>query len=92
MDRSTAILERLRTLYPREIDLSLERMTVLMAKMGSPEKRMAPVIHIAGTNGKGSTTAFMRAMLEAAGKTVHVFTSVSRTHPPRPTGRRKVRR
>jgi dihydrofolate synthase/folylpolyglutamate synthase len=75
MDRSTAILERFRTLYPREIDLSLERMTVLMAKLGHPERRLPPVIHVAGTNGKGSTVAFMRAMLEAAGKTVHVYTS-----------------
>jgi len=75
MDRSTAILERFRTLYPREIDLSLDRMTRLMAKLGHPERRMPPVIHVAGTNGKGSTVAFMRAMLEAAGKTVHVYTS-----------------
>ena len=75
MDHTTAILERFRTLYPREIDLSLDRMKVLMAKMGSPEKHLPPVIHVAGTNGKGSTTAFMRAMLEAAGKVVHVYTS-----------------
>jgi len=75
MDRSTAILERFRTLYPREIDLSLDRMIRLMAKLGHPERRMPPVIHVAGTNGKGSTVAFMRAMLEAAGKTVHVYTS-----------------
>ncbi len=75
MDRSTAILERFRTLYPREIDLSLDRMTRLMAKLGHPERRMPPVIHVAGTNGKGSTVAFMRAMLEAAGKSVHVYTS-----------------
>ncbi|CAN5377291.1 folylpolyglutamate synthase/dihydrofolate synthase family protein [soil metagenome] len=75
MDRSTAILERFRTLYPREIDLSLDRMRVLMEKLGNPDRRMPPVIHIAGTNGKGSTTAFLRAMLEAAGKSVHVYTS-----------------
>ena len=75
MDRSTAILERFRALYPREIDLSLERMRVLLAKLGHPEQRLPPVIHVAGTNGKGSTTAFMRAMLEAAGKSVHVYTS-----------------
>src|ERR1700675_3265434 len=80
MDRSTAILERFRALYPREIDLSLDRMKVLMAKMGSPETRMAPVIHIAGTNGKGSTTAFMRAMLEAAGQRVHGYTSPHLVH------------
>ena len=75
MDRSTAILERFRALYPREIDLSLDRMTVLLAKLGHPELTLPPVIHIAGTNGKGSTTAFLRAMLEAAGKSVHVYTS-----------------
>ena len=75
MDRSNAILERFRTLYPREIDLSLDRMKVLMGKLGNPERRIPPVIHVAGTNGKGSTTAFLRAMLEAAGKSVHVYTS-----------------
>ena len=75
MNRSTAILERFRTLYPREIDLSLDRMRLLMAKLGHPERRLPPVIHVAGTNGKGSSVAFMRAMLEAAGKTVHVYTS-----------------
>jgi dihydrofolate synthase/folylpolyglutamate synthase len=75
MDHSTAILERFRALYPREIDLSLDRMRVLLAKLGHPEERLPPVIHVAGTNGKGSTVAFMRAMLEAAGKTVHVYTS-----------------
>ena len=46
-----------------------------MAKLGHPEPRLPPVIHVAGTNGKGSTTAFLRAMLEAAGKRVHVYTS-----------------
>ena len=75
MDRSSAILERLLTLHPREIDLSLERVERLMADLGHPERRLPPVIHVAGTNGKGSTTAFMRAMLEAAGKRVHVYTS-----------------
>ncbi len=75
MDRSSAILERLTTLHPKEIDLSLERVERLMADLGHPERQMAPVIHVAGTNGKGSTTAFMRAMLEAAGKRVHVYTS-----------------
>jgi dihydrofolate synthase/folylpolyglutamate synthase len=75
MDRSDAILERFRALYPREMDLSLDRLRVLLAKMGNPEQKLPPVIHIAGTNGKGSTTAFLRAMLEAAGKSVHVYTS-----------------
>ena len=75
MDRSSAILERLLNLHPREIDLSLERIEVLMADLGHPDRRLPPVIHVAGTNGKGSTTAFMRAMLEAGGKRVHVYTS-----------------
>jgi len=75
MDRSSAILERLLNLHPREIDLSLERVETLMADLGHPEKQLPPVVHVAGTNGKGSTTAFMRAMLEAAGKRVHVYTS-----------------
>ena len=75
MERSNAILERLLQLHPREIDLSLERIDVLMADLGHPERRLPPVIHVAGTNGKGSTIAFMRAMLEAAGKRVHVYTS-----------------
>jgi len=75
MERSSAILERFKTLYPREIDLSLDRMRVLLGKLGHPEERMPPVIHVAGTNGKGSTTAFLRAMIEAAGKTAHVYTS-----------------
>jgi dihydrofolate synthase / folylpolyglutamate synthase len=80
MERSTAILERFRSLYPREIDLSLDRMRVLLGKLGHPEDRLPPVIHVAGTNGKGSTTAFMRAMLEAAGKSVHVYTSPHLVH------------
>ncbi len=75
MDRSSAILERLLTLHPREIDLSLERVQRLADELGNPERRLPPVIHVAGTNGKGSTTAFMRAMLEAAGRRVHVYTS-----------------
>ena len=75
MDRSSAILERLLTLHPREIDLSLERVERLMADLGHPERRLPPVIHVAGTNGKGSTIAFMRAILEAAGLRVHVYTS-----------------
>src|ERR1700694_1687553 len=75
MEHSAAILERFRALYPREIDLSLDRIRVLLAKLDHPERRVPPVIHVAGTNGKGSTVAFMRAMLEAAGRIVHVYTS-----------------
>ena len=69
------ILERLAALHPKKIDLSLSRMERLMAALGHPERRLPPVIHVAGTNGKGSTIAFMRAMLEAAGRSVHVYTS-----------------
>ena len=75
MDRSNAILERMLNLHPREIDLSLDRVQRLMTELGHPQERLPPVIHVAGTNGKGSTTAFMRAILEAAGKRVHVYTS-----------------
>lgn len=68
-------LERLAGLHPKKIDLSLGRMQRLLAALGHPERRLPPVIHVAGTNGKGSTVAFLRAMAEAAGLSVHVFTS-----------------
>ncbi len=70
-----AILARLLALHPKRIDLSLDRIARLLAALGHPERRLPPVIHVAGTNGKGSTIAFMRAILEAAGKSVHVYTS-----------------
>lgn len=73
--RSDEILERLTGLHPKLIDLSLDRLKVLLAKMGNPQDHIPPVIHVAGTNGKGSTTAFMRAIFEAAGLRVHVYTS-----------------
>ncbi len=73
--RAEAILDRLSTLHPRLIDLSLERLEHLLAKLGHPERRLPPVIHVAGTNGKGSTCAFLRAIGEAAGLRVHVYTS-----------------
>ncbi|MBR0654093.1 bifunctional folylpolyglutamate synthase/dihydrofolate synthase [Plastoroseomonas arctica] len=73
--RSEAILERLHALHPRLIDLSLNRMWGVLAALGHPERRLPPVIHVAGTNGKGSTCAFLRAIAEAAGLRVHVFTS-----------------
>lgn len=72
---SDAILERLLELHPKIIDLSLDRMTRLLDRLGNPERSLPPVIHIAGTNGKGSTGAFLRAGLEAAGKSVHAYTS-----------------
>src|ERR1700691_6441450 len=70
-----AVLARLLALHPKRIDLSLERIWRLLAALGHPERRLPPVIHVAGTNGKGSSIAFMRAILEAAGKSVHVYTS-----------------
>jgi dihydrofolate synthase/folylpolyglutamate synthase len=72
---SDAYLARFQTLHPKLIDLSLGRIEALLARMDHPERRIPPVIHVAGTNGKGSTIAFMRAMLEAAGRRVHVYTS-----------------
>jgi len=73
--RSTAILERLLTLHPKKIDLALDRIQRLLADLGHPERKLAPVIHVAGTNGKGSVCAFTRAMLEAQGLRVHVHIS-----------------
>lgn len=75
MSRTDAILGRLLALYPKLIDLQLGRQLRLLEKMGNPHQRLPPVIHVAGTNGKGSTVAFLRAFLEASGKRVHVFTS-----------------
>jgi len=70
-----AALERLRGLHPKLIDLSLGRMHRLCAALGNPQRKLPPTIHVAGTNGKGSTVAFLRAIAEAAGLKVHVFTS-----------------
>ncbi len=75
MSRTDAILARLAALYPKFMDLQLDRQRRLLAALGNPQERLPPVIHVAGTNGKGSTIAYLRAMLEAAGKRVHVFTS-----------------
>jgi len=72
---SDAILARLLTLHPKVIDLTLDRVQRLLARLGHPERACPPVIHIAGTNGKGSTQAMLRAGLEAAGETVHAYTS-----------------
>ena len=69
------IIARLLALHPKRIDLSLDRIQRLLDRLDHPERRLPPVIHVAGTNGKGSTVAFMRAVLEAAGKSVHVYTS-----------------
>jgi dihydrofolate synthase/folylpolyglutamate synthase len=70
-----SIVARLTALHPKRIDLSLDRMSRILAALGDPQRRLPPAIHIAGTNGKGSTMAFMRAILEAAGLRVHVYTS-----------------
>jgi dihydrofolate synthase/folylpolyglutamate synthase len=70
-----AIHARLLALHPKRIDLSLGRIQCMLAALGHPERRLPPVIHVAGTNGKGSTVAFARAILEAAGKRAHVYTS-----------------
>lgn len=72
---SDVILERLMSLHPKIIDLTLDRMERLLATLDNPERALPPVIHIAGTNGKGSTQAMIRAGLQAAGKRVHAYTS-----------------
>ncbi|MBO9472958.1 bifunctional folylpolyglutamate synthase/dihydrofolate synthase [Shimia sp. R10_1] len=74
-DTSDAILARMLALHPKIIDLTLDRMWRLLNALGNPEKKLPPVIHIAGTNGKGSTQAMIRAGLEGAGKSVHAYTS-----------------
>lgn len=68
-------IEKLMALHPKGFDLSLDRIRRLLEVLGNPHTKLPPVIHIAGTNGKGSTTAFCRALLEAAGLAVHVHTS-----------------
>jgi dihydrofolate synthase/folylpolyglutamate synthase len=70
-----AVLERLKMLHPKVIDLSLERVYRLLQDLGEPQNKLPPVIHVAGTNGKGSTVAFLRAIYEAAGYRVHTYTS-----------------
>ncbi len=72
---SDVVLERLMSLHPKIIDLTLDRMTQLLESLGSPELNIPPAIHIAGTNGKGSTGAMIRAGLEASGDKVHAYTS-----------------
>lgn len=72
---SDVILERMMALHPKIIDLTLDRMLKLLDALGNPQNSLPPVIHIAGTNGKGSTQAMIRAGLETAGKTVHAYTS-----------------
>ena len=75
MTHVDSILARLTALHPKRIDLSLGRIERLLAALDHPERKLPPVIHVAGTNGKGSTVAFLRAILEAAGLRAHVYTS-----------------
>ena len=72
---SDVILERMMALHPKVIDLTLDRVWRLLAALDNPQNDLPPVVHIAGTNGKGSTQAMIRAGLEAAGKHVHAYTS-----------------
>ena len=69
------ILHRIMKLHPKIIDLKLDRVQNLLKKLGNPEKKLPPIIHIAGTNGKGSTQAIIKSGLEADGKIVHAYTS-----------------
>ena len=72
---SDAILDRMMALHPKLIDLTLDRVWRLLEALGNPQDRLPPVIHVAGTNGKGSTLAMIRAGLESRGETCHVYTS-----------------
>lgn len=74
-DKSDVILERLTKLHPKLIDLSLDRILRLLDALGAPHRALPPTFHIAGTNGKGSVSAYLRAMLEAADLTTHAYTS-----------------
>lgn len=93
MRTSDELLAELRLLHPLRIDLSLGRIERLLAAMGAPHAKLPPTVIVAGTNGKGSTTAFLKAILEAAGKRVHVYTSphlvrfAERIQVPGPDGR-----
>lgn len=73
--RAEQEIERLLGIYPRGFDLSLDRIVRLLEDLGRPQDRMPPIIHVAGTNGKGSATAFSRALIEASGLSAHVHTS-----------------
>jgi dihydrofolate synthase / folylpolyglutamate synthase len=75
MARSDAILTRLLELHPKIIDLSLDRMHRILRLLGHPERKLPPVIHVAGTNGKGSCVAYLRAIMETAGLKVHCYIS-----------------
>ncbi|PJE27930.1 dihydrofolate synthase / folylpolyglutamate synthase [Pseudooceanicola antarcticus] len=72
---SDALLARMMQLHPKVIDLSLDRIRTLLGQLGHPEASLPPVIHLAGTNGKGSTLAMLRAGIEGAGQSIHAYTS-----------------
>ena len=74
-DTIAAALDRLGTLHPKLIDLSLDRVHRLLARLDHPERSLPPIVHVAGTNGKGSTVAFLNAMARQAGLSVHAYTS-----------------
>jgi dihydrofolate synthase/folylpolyglutamate synthase len=75
VDKSKNILKRLELLHPKKIDLSLNRLQLLLEKLGNPHLKLAPVIHVAGTNGKGSVTSYLRTIYEKNGLKVHTYTS-----------------
>ena len=75
MDLMDEILKRLESLHPKIIDLKLDRVERLLRKLGNPERSLPPVIHVAGTNGKGSTIAMIKAGLQSSGLKTHVYTS-----------------
>jgi len=78
--RIDAVVDRLMGLHPRLIDLSLDRLLTLLGRLDRPERKLPPIVHVAGTNGKGSTCAFLRAIAEAAGMRVHVYISPHLVH------------
>ncbi len=78
--RIDAVVDRLMGLHPRLIDLSLDRLLTLLGRLDHPERKLPPIVHVAGTNGKGSTCAFLRAIAEAAGMRVHVYISPHLVH------------
>src|SRR3989304_4362783 len=75
MPTSAKLLAEMKLLHPQLIDLSLGRVERLLGQLGGPHTKLPPVVHLAGTNGKGSVTAYLKAILEAAGARVHVYTS-----------------
>jgi dihydrofolate synthase/folylpolyglutamate synthase len=75
VSEATRVIDELMGLHPKGFDLSLDRITRLLERLGNPQDKLPPVIHVAGTNGKGSVTAFCRALLEAGGYSAHVHTS-----------------